>query len=240
MADFDEYFRAALLEAVKERGAQARLSRDSGIGTSYINNIVKGRDSGSESTRRALATALGFPGRRYEDFLEVGRALLEGREIPRPAESSAPVDDSLADFFRVPYSENTRLAPGSEGLVPVSRDLETSPVMVHGPTIGRSNSWGLRAFAVDEEAMEPLIARGGLVLVDLKQTNYRRIRNNDLYLVCGDFDEDRALVRQLEWAGREQDRLALKAADGRYPTLYRHPREIRILGRVLWAWRGFD
>lgn len=239
MADFDEYFRAALLDAVKERGSQARLSRDSGIGTSYINNIVKGRDSGSEATRRALAAALGFAGRRYEDFLEVGRAILEGREIPAP-EPPSLVDESLADFFRVPYSENMRLAPGSGGLIPVTNEVENSPVMIHGPTVGRSNPWGLRAFGVDDEAMEPMISRGGYVLVDLKQNDFRRIKNNDLYVICCDFEEGLGLVRQLEWAGREQDRLALKAASERFPTLYRHPREIRVLGRVLWAWRHFD
>lgn len=239
MADFDEYFRAALLDAVKERGAQARLSRDSGIGTSYINNIVKGRDSGSEATRRALAAALGFAGRRYEDFLEVGKALLEGREIPAP-EPPSLVDESLADFFRVPYSENMRLAPGSGGLIPVTNEVENSPVMIHGPTVGRSNPWGLRAFGVDDEAMEPTLSRGGFILVDLKQNDYRRIKNNDLYVICCDFEEGLGVVRQLEWAGREQDRLALKVANERYPTMYRHPREIRVLGRVLWTWRHFE
>lgn len=239
MADFDEYFRTALLDAVKERGAQARLSRDSGIGTSYINNIVKGRDSGSEATRRALAAALGFTGRRYEDFLEVGKAILEGREIPAPEPPALP-DESLVDFFRVPYSENMRLASGSGGVIPVTNEVENSPVMIHGPTVGRKTPWGLRAFGVDDEAMEPTLVRGGFILVDLKQNDYRRIRNNDLYVVCCDFVEGLGVVRQMEWAGRERDRLALKVANDRYPTLYRHPREIRVLGRVLWTWRHFE
>lgn len=239
MADFDDYFRAALIDSVKERGAQASLSRDSGIGTSYINNIVKGRDCGSEATRRALAAALGFAGRRYEDFLEMGRAFLEGREPPTP-EPPSMANESLVDFFRVPYSENMRLASGSSGIIPISVETEASPVIVHGPTIGRANPWGLRAFGVDEEAMEPIIARGGLVLADLKQNDFRKIKNDEIYVICCDFDEGQGLVRQLEWAGRERDRLALKSANDRYPTLYRQPREIRIFGRVLWAWRQFN
>lgn len=238
MADFDEYFRAALLDAVKERGAQARLSRDSGVGTSYINNIIKGRDSGSEGTRRALAAALGFSGRRYEDFLELGRALLEGRDIPQP-EPPYLTDESLADFFRVPYSDHMRLAPGSGGLIPVTREVESSPIMVHGPTLGRANPWGLRAFKVEDDALKPMISRGDIVLVDLKQNDYRRVKNDELYAICCDFDEGQGLVRQLEWAGRERDRLAIKTTDGG-PTIYRQPREIRILGLVLWAWRRFD
>ena len=238
MADFDDYFRAALLDAVKARGAQARLSRDSGIGTSYINNIVKGRDSGSEATRRALATALGFAGRRYEDFLELGRALLEGREPPAP-EPPSITDDSLADFFRVPYSANTRLVSGASGLIPVSIETETSPVIIHGPTIGRANPWGLRSFGVEDDGREPLIARGGMVLVVLKQNDFRKIKNDEIYLIFCDFDEGQGVFRQMEWAGRERDRLALKAANDHYSTLYRQPREIRILGLVLSAWRQF-
>ncbi len=239
MADFDEYFRAALLDAVKERGAQARLSRESGIGTSDINNIVKGRDSGSESTRRALASALGFVGRRYEDYLDIGRAILAGRAVPAP-EPAAASDESLADFFRVPYSENTRLVAGSGVLGPVTLEAESSPVMVHGPSLGRSNPWGLRAFGVDEDCMEPLIVRGGVVLVDLKQNDVRKVKNGEVYLVCGDFDEGHALLRQLEWAGRDRDRLALRAANERYSTFYRQLREVQILGRVLFTWRKLD
>lgn len=238
MADFDDYFRAALTDAVKERGAQARLSRDSGIGTSYINNIIKGRDYGSEATRRALAAALGFSGRRYEDFLAVGRALLEGREPPAP-EPPSVLDESLADFFRVPFSASLSLSPGSSGIIPVTLDIENSPIMLHGPTIGQANPWGLRAFKMDDASMEPLIGLGSIIVVDLKQNDYRKIQNGEIYLVSCDIEEKTALVRQFEWAGEEHDRLALKAGNKHSATVYRHPRDMRVLGRVLSAWRQF-
>lgn len=239
MADFDDYFRAALLDAVKVRGAQARLSRDSGIGTSYINNIVKGRDSGSEATRRALAAALGFTGRRYEDFLDIGRTIIEGGKGERPASSPA-AEEPPAGFFRVPFSDGLRLIFGASGPMPTAREIEESPIMLHGPTLGRNSPWGLRAFGVDDDTMEPVIARGSRILVDLKNNDYRKIKNNDIYVICFDPAEGQCLVRQMEWAGRERDRLALKAANSRYPTLYRSPRDVRILGQVLWCWRKFD
>ena len=150
------------------------------------------------------------------------------------------MDESLADFFRVPFSADMRLAPGTAGVIPVTQDVESSPIMLHGPSVGRNNPWGLRAFQVDEDGMAPLVTRGGVILADLKQNDYRKIKNNELYVICGDFEEGQALVRQLEWAGREQDRLAIKAANSIYPTLYRQPREIRVLGRVLLSWRLFD
>jgi transcriptional regulator with XRE-family HTH domain len=237
MADFDEYFRAALLDAVKGRGAQARLARDSGIGPSYINNIVKNRDSGSEATRRALAAALGFPGRRYEDFLDKGRALLASP----PSDQTIFIGDKIPeDFFRVPFSENMRLAPGSGDFIPTTCEIQNSPVIIHGPTLGRSSSSGLQAYGVSEADMEPAIAKGGYVLVDLRQNDYRRLASGALYLVSGDFAEGEGRVRQLEWAGQEYDRVAVKAFDNRIQVLYLHPLNFRVLGRVLGSWRRFD
>jgi len=239
MADFDDYFRAALIDAVRTRGSQARLARASGINTSYINNIVKGRDSGSESTRRALAGALGFSGRRYEDFLEVGRAILEGRDPPAPAPPSAE-NEALADFFRVPLSAAIGLNPEGGGPTPPDWGLDDSPVMVHGPTLGRTSPWGLRAFGVEDGAMEPLIAKGGLIVADLMWNDYRTMENGEIYVIGADVGAARGLVRQVEWAGRERDRLAFKAHNPVFPTLYRLPREIVVVGRVIWAGRRFE
>ncbi len=237
MAEFNEYFRAALLDAVKARGAQARLSRDSGVGTSYINNIVKGRDYGSEATRRALAASLGFPGRSYEDFLDLGRAILNGHK-PQSMEAPASASNSENDYFKIPYSAQIQLAPGSGALLPAEDD--SASFLLHGPTVGRKNPWGLRAFGVNETAMEPILAQGDTVVVDTKNTDFRKLKNNAIYLICFDLDETQGYLRKLEWAGREQDRLAIKAGNSRHPILYRAPREVRILGRILWAWRRFD
>lgn len=41
MGYFNKYFRVTLFNALEGRGAQVRLTRNSGINPSYINNIIK-------------------------------------------------------------------------------------------------------------------------------------------------------------------------------------------------------
>jgi hypothetical protein len=45
-----------------------------------LSGVANGAVPGKEHERRALAAALGYPGERYEDFLEIGRAIAESRE----------------------------------------------------------------------------------------------------------------------------------------------------------------
>lgn len=73
MKDFDEIFRAALKAATSERGAKSKLARDTGLSSPFIYRMLKGSQYGSEATRRKIAAALGYPGSRYEEFLNIGR-----------------------------------------------------------------------------------------------------------------------------------------------------------------------
>jgi hypothetical protein len=60
MINLDEKFKAALIEATKKRGVQAQIAKVSGLGATYINNIIKGRNYGSEEVKRKIAAALRF------------------------------------------------------------------------------------------------------------------------------------------------------------------------------------
>lgn len=85
MKTLSEQFSAALKGGLREAHiTQAELSKRSGISKSQINDILKGRAYGSEETKRSLAAALGYPDRRYEDFLDIGRRILAG-EDPEPS-----------------------------------------------------------------------------------------------------------------------------------------------------------
>ena len=60
----------------KKHGAQVALARATGIDPSYLNRILKGTAPGSDQNKRAIAEALGYPGKKYEDFLDIGRQAL--------------------------------------------------------------------------------------------------------------------------------------------------------------------
>ena len=91
MENVDKIFLAALNSFLDERGAKAALSKKTGIAPQYFGKIAAGTRYGSEETRRSIAAALGFPGRRYENFLDIGRAILEGKPAPEPGPE--PLDD---------------------------------------------------------------------------------------------------------------------------------------------------
>lgn len=101
----EEIFRVALNHELEQRGrgAQTEIVKKTDLKPAYLNHIVKGRKYGSESVRRAIASALGY---EYEDFLDVGREIMGIRkkrtaapqEFPR-----LPFQDELDQFGEHTY-----------------------------------------------------------------------------------------------------------------------------------------
>ena len=86
MHSIEEIFRASALAVIDgKRGVQARIAREAGVQSPYLNAILKGAKPGVDEVRRKIAAALGYPGRAYEDFLDIGRTILTGE----PAKTSA-------------------------------------------------------------------------------------------------------------------------------------------------------
>ena len=83
-----EIFRTAIKYCLKKLGwgGQKKIADKAKISAIYFNDIIKGRKPGSESARAAIAAAFGYA---YEDFLKLGRSLLEeegsGKLPPEPA-----------------------------------------------------------------------------------------------------------------------------------------------------------
>ena len=75
-------FRAALTYLLDKegRGAQTRLADEQKIDRGYLNAIVRGRKSGSETKRGEIAAHFGMV---YEDMLSLGRRLLNGEDIEK-------------------------------------------------------------------------------------------------------------------------------------------------------------
>jgi transcriptional regulator with XRE-family HTH domain len=111
--DISKIFREAITHSLDkgEWGKKSQLAKKIGIAPSQLHDILIGRRYGTEEQRRALAAALGYPGRTYEDFLDIGRKLLAGEatELGTPPLSHAKMeliedikllDDSQVMFFR--------------------------------------------------------------------------------------------------------------------------------------------
>ncbi len=90
MTSISEIFRAALNEALKEQwGGQTNLAQSTGFSLSKIHSLMTGARSCSEDDHRVIAEKLGYPGRRYEDFLDIGRRAL-GLPVSRKGNPPSP------------------------------------------------------------------------------------------------------------------------------------------------------
>ena len=234
MEDINSIFKAGLEHFMTRRGDQAALSARSGVSTTQINDILKGRHGCTEEKRRVLAAALGYPGRQYEDFLDLGRAVLAGQPIPAtPADQLSEADLAASGCFLVPLEPLGRPAAGGPGLAQVG---EAAAMVVHGPTLGRKSGRHLRAFLVGGDSMEPLFAQGGMVLADLTENRAENLREGSAYVVCCDGEED---VKYLRWA--EKGRLlALESENKFYRPVFRKAREVTLIGRVIWSCRRHE
>jgi hypothetical protein len=235
MSTIDKQFISFLtyLSEKHGRGFNRLLSKKTNLSDQYVSLLVKGTKSGTEETRRLIATALGHD---YGDFLEKGRAVLAGRDPDAPPTEEDPGGRGL---LSVPYSNGMRLSAGSGGTIEADEDAGSSRVVLHGPSIGRHSARSLQAFRVGGDSMEPLIAEGGIVVADLSDNDPARRREGKIYVLCYDLDFGECAVKFLSWAAKDR-LLAFTSQDAAlYPAVHGRPPEVRIVGRVIWASREF-
>jgi len=249
MSTLDECFVAALQHFVGQERSQRSFALKYGVVTPvYLNKILLGKKYGSDETKRSIAAALGYEGRKYEDFLEIGRAILEGREPPalEPQSRLTIIPRGISeeelenhDFLRIPYRADMRLFAGGGGAVAGTYESDGSPVVIHRDAIhSRVNPKDLVAFRVGGDSMEPILVKNGIVAVDTSQNDLQRLKEGDIYALCWDRDEECA-VKRLRWAVPER-LLAVESVDPvANPTIYLEPedRSVYLIGRVVWSWR---
>jgi transcriptional regulator with XRE-family HTH domain len=229
MEDINKTFQAALEHFLTKRGDQAALADRTDVSTSHINDILKGRRGGTEEKRRALAAALGYPGRHYEDFLDLGRAICAGRPLPEPpADGLNEADLAATGYFQIPLNQTSQPA-GLQG-----QKTAAEAVVVHGSTLGVKSGRHLRAFTVGGDSMEPLLAQGGLVVADLTKNRAENLKDGSIYVLRYDGGE---AVKFLCWAEKGK-LLALESENKSYKPVFRRVKEVILIGRVIWSCRA--
>lgn len=241
--DINSVFVTALrhLLAGRPRGSKRQLAERLGISTGHFSDILNARRGTSEEQRRLLAETLGYPGAQYEDFLALGQALRDDRPVPDFDPGPHVLSqDELSDrgFIAIPFSREMKLAAGGGGTIPITEDEDSSPVIVHGPSLGLRSAKNLQAFRVGGDSMEPLIAQNGIILADLSHNDLARLQQGAIYVLCWDREEGECAVKRLRWA--EKGRLLLIESEDRfYPPVVRQVDQVVLIGLVIWAWREF-
>jgi transcriptional regulator with XRE-family HTH domain len=228
MEDITKIFQEALQHFIHKHGDQSALADQAEISRPYLNDLLNGRRGGTEEKRRALAAALGYPGRHYEDFLDLGRALCAGRPQPEPPAGDLNEADLAANgYFQIPLDQANRPA-GLEGQKPAEA------VMVNGLMLGVKSGRHLRAFTVGGDSMEPLLAPGGLVVADLTKNRAESLQDGSIYVLRYDGED---AVKYLRWAEKGK-LLALESENKSYKPVFRRVKEVILIGRVIWSCRA--
>lgn len=89
-----EYFRKAIWDYLegKERGAQSQLALNSGIEIKHLNDFLAGRRAMKEPLRFKITDYLECD---YLDFLQKGKALLEGKSQLESSSKVVPLDPAI-------------------------------------------------------------------------------------------------------------------------------------------------
>jgi hypothetical protein len=242
MADLGDVFLEALKHCLTDKpyGFKSKVSREAGISPGHLGDLLAGRTYGPEERRRAIAAALGYLGESYEDFLQIGRNIKAGRP-PDAGNPALPSQEELAaqGFLKVDFSDNMKLAAGGGGRIPVTEPAENSKVVVHRASLGRGayRQHQLQAFRVGGDSMEPVIAKGGIVLADLTANDLRAIKEGGIYVLCWDLYDGECAVKYLRWAKKDEI-LSIESENGRdNPPVFREVEEVKLIGRVVWSWR---
>ncbi len=142
-------------------------------------------------------------------------------------------------FFTVPFSDDMRLAAGSQHAVPFTRTAEDSHIVVHGPSLGRRNAKNLQAFRVGGSSMEPLIADGGIVLADTSHNDLRHLKEGRIYVLCWDLYDGECAIKYLRWADKGKI-LSIESENPLNKPVFKRVDEVILVGKVIWAWREFE
>jgi phage repressor protein C with HTH and peptisase S24 domain len=140
-------------------------------------------------------------------------------------------------FISVPFSEDLRLDAGRGGTIPVTSGADTSPVIVHGPSLRRHTARNLQAFRVGGDSMEPVIAENGIVLADLSVNRPGLIKDGNIYVVCWELQEGICSVKYLSWGEKGRSVVISSQNSAVYESLVKRVDEIQIIGHVIWSWR---
>jgi transcriptional regulator with XRE-family HTH domain len=240
MEDLTLVFKALLKYFLPQFKTQRQFASKIGIQPSYLNGLLKGRRPGDETVRRQTATALGYPGRKYEDFLELGRYILAGKDPETILEDQDGLsEDEMRErgFISVPFSDNMRLSTDSGGTIEVTEDATRSRIIIHGPSLKRTSARHLQAFMVAGDSMEPIIAQGGIVVADLRENDPARLEEGKIYVICWDLQLGECAVKYLRWAKQGESILIMSPDSQLHPPIVRRLRDIQLIGRVIWSWR---
>lgn len=211
---------------------QKALSRNAGVGDTYVRDILKGksRNPGGEKLER-VASILGCTAR---DLLFPAGGQTVAREarstyIATPDQPEITVELNPPGYVAVPYI-SLRAGMGGCGYVEdrlLGRPKFFEEEFVRGAL--RASPSDLRVIEVEGQSMEPMLQNGDMVLVDTRKTS---IIEPGIFVL---FDGDGVVCKWAERAHEATEPMVrIKSENPRFSPYEVPAEQVQIIGRVVW------
>lgn len=250
----DAMFHAALEAELRRRGrgAQAWLAKQIQKSPQYIHQLLKREVYGAEVSRRDIAKVLGY---EYEEFLELGRKILEERgekfdALPRVwtreraaanvilfGEFRERPEIKLEDYYAAPLVAG-EIAAGQGRMI--SEEEILSLVWIYSPELRDRKNHNLVAVQIDKkngDSMRPTLFPGDIVLIDRDDpgSDIDAFRNGKIYAVRD--GNGGASIKRLY---RDDGNLIISSDNRDVAPIMAWSVNIQelIIGRIVWGWRN--
>jgi len=253
-----DVFSVATQHVLSAKGIkQNAIAKDINVGVTTLNNYIKGKREGDETTRRKIAERLDWD---YEKLLAFGQWIMEGNspdefyllsvdftgEEPDKlnSENNSSFKASGANEDRTTYKDSqnvnnyihlpmfaSRLS-GKHGSFQ-NADRVESHLMFHNKFLRKFGDPDQMAlFEVIGNSMQPFLYSGDVVLVNLNQNNFDNIIDGKAYA----FREDHTVkVKRLSFQGANL--IAISENSQLYPPYTVDTGNCSLIGEVLWVGR---
>jgi hypothetical protein len=174
MNTIDMIFNAALRYFCKKERNNTIFARKVDLSAPYLNDLLHQKRFGTDDTKRKIAARLGFSGRDYEQFLDIGREILGDSSTQTDRLFSDGVD-KLSDrgFYFINYADQLILDENNH--VIIDQNNSTTPVLLHYTQCNKDNINNLFAFTLLDNRMSPLITKGSILVVDQSQKTVNNV-----------------------------------------------------------------
>jgi phage repressor protein C with HTH and peptisase S24 domain len=222
----------------KKHGYKTVLAKAIGVTPNNFTRILR-NDYGKLPINAYNILAQHF-GVTLDEAITTGQALLENQDLPT-FNDNFPETYNILDkkSFLVPYSEEISIVVQNNGTVSAELIKTTKlSVSIDVPLLKKHSPDKLLALKVNDDSMEPVLTKEGIILVDLSDTALDRLKKPTIYLLCHDLKSGQCEIRYLSWATPEL--LAIESEQKvEFPTVYKTYNEVHIVGRVIWTSREF-
>lgn len=212
---------------------QSAFAEKAGIGQAQVSHLMTGkRDFTFNTVERSLLVL----NKTYHDLF--AKPIIQHLDYPLSihvtSNNHSDILNGTADDYRgIPLYESGRLAAGPNGMAFDPYEEPSSIVVVYRPELQGCAHHNLAAMRVDGYSMEPTIAKGSIVVVDLSDKEHFDSRIYAINTPGGGIDM--VSVKRVQ---KFKGGFSLISDNPQHPTVVSELDWDRLcVGRVVWMWK---